>query len=223
MATTSPMTCCAKRHTRGSARPGAGCCTGASPRAWNCSTPRTRTASRPSSPSSTRRAGRPERAVAYYQRAADVAAGMFAHAEEIRLHEKALAIIAAMPPGRDRDSRELAVLEAMAAPLNARYGYSSPDVQQALERTVALAESLGRSDSTVAGLAALAGCAVRPGTHGRQPPDGHARAGPRRPRVRAGRAGSFRRRLFGHQPGDARPMGCVTSNWPPSWRAAPSG
>ncbi len=103
------------------------------------------------------RAGRPERAVVYCQRAADVAAGMFAHAEEIRLHDKALAIIAAMPQGRDRDSRELAVLEAMAAPLNARYGYSSPDVQQALERSIALAESLGRRDSRVAGLAALAG------------------------------------------------------------------
>ena len=101
------------------------------------------------------RAGRPERAVAYCQRAADVAAGMFAHAEEIRLHEKALSIIAAMPAGRDRDSRELAVLEAMAAPLNARYGYSSPDLQQALERTIALAESLGRRDSRVVGLAAL--------------------------------------------------------------------
>ena len=101
------------------------------------------------------RAGRPERAVAYYQRAADVAAGMFAHAEEIRLHERALAIIAATPPGRDRDSSELAVLEAMAAPLNARYGYSSPDVQQALERSIVLAESLGRRDSRVVGLAAL--------------------------------------------------------------------
>jgi DNA-binding SARP family transcriptional activator len=102
-------------------------------------------------------AGRPDRAVAYYRRAADIATGMFAHAEEIRLREKALDIIAAMPRGRDRDSRELAVLEAMAAPLNARYGYSSPDVQQALERSIALAESLGRRDSTVASLAALAG------------------------------------------------------------------
>jgi hypothetical protein len=62
-----------------------------------------------------------------------------------------------MPAGRDRDSRELAVLEAMAAPLNARYGYSSPYVQQALERSIALAESLGRTDSRVAGLAALGG------------------------------------------------------------------
>ena len=102
-------------------------------------------------------AGRPERAVAYYQRAADIAAGMFAHAEAIRLHEKALSIIATLPAGRDRDSRELAVVEAMAAPLNARDGYSSPGLQRALERTIALAGSLGRTDSTVAGLAALAG------------------------------------------------------------------
>jgi DNA-binding SARP family transcriptional activator/tetratricopeptide (TPR) repeat protein len=103
------------------------------------------------------RAGRPERAVAYYQRAADVAAGRFAHAEEIRLHQKALAIIAVMPPGRERDSRELAVQEAIAAPLTARYSYSAPDVQQALERSIALADSLGRWDSRVAGLAALGG------------------------------------------------------------------
>ena len=101
------------------------------------------------------RAGRPERAMAYYQRAAEVAAGMFAHTEAIRLHEKALSIVAALPEGRDRDSREVAVLEAMAAPLNARYGYSSPGLQRALERTIALAESLGRKDSTVAGMAAL--------------------------------------------------------------------
>ena len=101
------------------------------------------------------RGGRPERAVAYYRRAADVAGGRFAHAEAIRLHQQALSIIAAMPAGRDRDSRELAVLEAMAAPLNARDGYSSPELQQTLERSVALAESLGRKDSTVAGMAAL--------------------------------------------------------------------
>jgi DNA-binding SARP family transcriptional activator/tetratricopeptide (TPR) repeat protein len=99
--------------------------------------------------------GRPERAVAYYQRAADVAAGRFAHAEAIRLHKQALSIVHRLPAGRDRDRQELAVLEAMAAPLNARYGYSSPDLQQALERSIALAESLGRKDSTLTGLTAL--------------------------------------------------------------------
>jgi tetratricopeptide (TPR) repeat protein len=101
------------------------------------------------------RGGRPDRAVAYYRRAADAAAGVFAHAEAIRLHKEALSIVRSMPGGRDRDRQELAVLEAMAAPLNARYGYSSQELQQALERSVDLAVSLERKDSTVAGLVAL--------------------------------------------------------------------
>ncbi len=101
------------------------------------------------------RGGRGDRALAYYRRAADVAAGRLAHAEAIRLHREALSIIEAMPAGRGRDSHELAVLEAMAAPLNARHGYSSPDLQQALERSIVLAESLGRKDSMVTGLVAL--------------------------------------------------------------------
>ena len=101
--------------------------------------------------------GRPERAVAYYRRAADVAAGMFAHAEAIRLHEQALSIVRDLPEGRDRDRQELAVLEAIAAPLNARHGYSSPEVQRTLERSIALAEALGRKDSIITGLVSLWG------------------------------------------------------------------
>ena len=101
------------------------------------------------------RGGRPARAVTYYRRAADVAAGRFAHAEAIRLDQQALSIVRNLPEGRDRDARELEVLEAMAAPLNARYGYSSPELQQTLERSIALAESLGRKDSILTGLVAL--------------------------------------------------------------------
>ena len=101
------------------------------------------------------RGGRPMRALAYYQRAAGVAASRFGHAEAVRLHEKALSIIAARPAGGDRDARELAVLESMAAPLNAMNGYSSKRLEQTLERSIALAESLGRTGSTVTGMAAL--------------------------------------------------------------------
>jgi DNA-binding SARP family transcriptional activator/tetratricopeptide (TPR) repeat protein len=101
------------------------------------------------------RGGRPDRALAYYRRAAQVAAGRFGHAEAIRLLREALSVIRTMPAGGGRDSQELAVLEVMAAPLNARHGYSSPDLQQVLERSIALAESLGRKDSTITGLVAL--------------------------------------------------------------------
>jgi DNA-binding SARP family transcriptional activator len=101
------------------------------------------------------RGGRPGRAVAYYQRAANVAAGMFAHTEAIRLGKEALTLLRSLPGGRDRDRQELAVLEAMAAPLTARYGYSSPDLWKGLERSVDLAESLGHRDSLLTGLVAL--------------------------------------------------------------------
>jgi len=103
------------------------------------------------------RGGRPARAVAYYRRAADVAAGMFAHVEAVRLHKEALSIVRDLPPGKDRDSQELAVLEGMAAPLNARYGYSSRELQQTLERSIHLAGSLGRTGSSVSGMVALWG------------------------------------------------------------------
>jgi DNA-binding SARP family transcriptional activator/tetratricopeptide (TPR) repeat protein len=103
------------------------------------------------------RGGRPARAVSYYRRAADVAAGMFAHAEAIRLHEEALSVIGGLPAGRDRDRQELAVRESMAAPLNARYGYSSPGLQHTLERSIALAETLGDRQSALTGVVALWG------------------------------------------------------------------
>ena len=101
------------------------------------------------------RGGQLTRAVAYYRRAADVAAARFAHAEAIRLHTEALSIVRRLPDGRDRDRQELEVLHAMAAPLNAGYGYSSPELEQALERALILAESLGRRDATLTSLVSL--------------------------------------------------------------------
>jgi DNA-binding SARP family transcriptional activator/tetratricopeptide (TPR) repeat protein len=98
------------------------------------------------------RGGRPDRAVAYYRRAADVAASRFAYAEAIRLHKEALSILLALPEGRDRDRQELEVLEVIAAPLNARHGYSSPALQETLGRSIVLAEGLGLRDSTFAAL-----------------------------------------------------------------------
>jgi DNA-binding SARP family transcriptional activator len=101
------------------------------------------------------RAGGQAKAVAYHRRAAQVAASRFAHAEAIRLYREALSLIKAMPEGRDRDSLELSVLIALAAPLNAREGYASRVLERDLRRSIALAESLGRDDLVQAGLIAL--------------------------------------------------------------------
>jgi tetratricopeptide (TPR) repeat protein len=101
------------------------------------------------------RGGRPDRARAYYDRAAEVAAQRFAAPEAIRLRRKALGIIAAQPPGRQRDQRELDCLLAMAAPLNASLGYSSPDLREVLERAVQLAEDIGSNRRLVTSLIGL--------------------------------------------------------------------
>jgi hypothetical protein len=101
------------------------------------------------------RGGRPDQAVAYYRRAADVAAGTFAHAEAIRLHQAALGVLAGRPAGQHRQERELAVLEAMAAPLNARHGFASAELRRTLERTVAVATELGRTESVLTGVVGL--------------------------------------------------------------------
>src|SRR6516162_9272149 len=103
------------------------------------------------------RGGRPRRAMAYYQRAADAATAVFAHAEAVRLYKEALAIIGKLPAGKDRDRQELAVLEAMAGPLNARYGHSSPELEQTAERSITLARSLGRTASMLTDMFALWG------------------------------------------------------------------
>jgi DNA-binding SARP family transcriptional activator len=99
--------------------------------------------------------GQPARAVTYYQQAAEIAAGRFAHGEAIRLYREALALLRGLPAGPGRDSEELAVLSAMAAPLNARDGYASPELHGLLGRSITLAESLGRTESLITGLVTM--------------------------------------------------------------------
>ena len=101
------------------------------------------------------RAGGQAKAVAFYQRAAQVATARFAHGEAIRLCREALTVIRAMPEGRGRDSLELSALTAVAAPLAAREGYSSRALEQDLRRSIALAESLGQASLAQAGLVGL--------------------------------------------------------------------
>ncbi|MBH0122510.1 AAA family ATPase [Rhodococcus sp. CX] len=100
------------------------------------------------------RGGRPDRAVPYYRRAAEIATRRFAYADAVRLHRHALALVREHP-GSGSAARELAILEALAAPLNARYGYSSPELQHTLERSIELADTLGRTESTIVGLVGL--------------------------------------------------------------------
>jgi hypothetical protein len=93
--------------------------------------------------------------VRYFHRAAELAAGMFAHTEAIRLYDEALSIVRSLPAGRSRSREELAVLEAVAAPLNARDGYASPRLRETHDRMIRLAEDLGQRDALLTGLVGL--------------------------------------------------------------------
>ena len=101
-----------------------------------------------------RRGGRPDRALPYHRRAAELAEALFAHAEAIRQHEQSLELIGELP-GPARDDLELGVLQAISAPLNASQGYASPALCEVLERSLALAERLGRLDVLVRDLVGL--------------------------------------------------------------------
>jgi len=106
------------------------------------------------------RSGDPARAIPYLSVAADRAKNRYANEEAVGLYKEALSIVRDLPTGTDRDSQELAILEAMAAPLAARNGYAYTELQQTLERSIDLAESLGRRTSTIIGLVSLWGSRV---------------------------------------------------------------
>jgi predicted ATPase len=90
-------------------------------------------------------------------RAAEVATGVFANQKAIRHYRRAAELLRHAPPGRERDAAELAIRAAMAAPLNAQYGYASAEVQAALERTRDLAEQLGDTRLLLISLVGLFG------------------------------------------------------------------
>jgi DNA-binding SARP family transcriptional activator len=103
------------------------------------------------------RAGRPARAVPHHVRAAEVATGVFANQKAVRHYRRAAELLRQAPAGPERDASELAIRAAMAAPLNARHGYASGELQAVLERTRDLAERLGDTRLQLISLVGLFG------------------------------------------------------------------
>jgi DNA-binding SARP family transcriptional activator/tetratricopeptide (TPR) repeat protein len=91
------------------------------------------------------RADRPARALPHHVRAAEAASHVFANQKAIRHYRRAAALLRHVPAGHRRDSTELAIRNAMAAPLNARYGYACAELQEVLARAGELAGQLGDS------------------------------------------------------------------------------
>src|SRR5262249_8783941 len=70
------------------------------------------------------RGGQPARAIGFFARAAEVAARVSANEEAIRHFTQALALLDRLPPGRERDDRELTLRDPLSAALNSARGYS---------------------------------------------------------------------------------------------------
>ena len=166
------------------------------------------------------RGGRPGPAVAYYQRAAEVAAGRFAYAEAVRLHRRALSVIRGLPPGREprpagarRPGRPGRAAQCPARLLRARAGAGSG-------ASVTLADAQGRRDCTAHCAGRAVDHAVRARTNGRGLPDGDPRPGPGRPGRGSERPGTLRGGRVSRQPGAARGGHAITWDSPPGWPPA---
>jgi tetratricopeptide (TPR) repeat protein len=89
------------------------------------------------------RGGQPARAVPFFERAAAVATRVSAHEEAMRCLTHALSIVEALPAGRERDERELALRSNLSIVLNSARGYAAPEVERNLDRVFALSRSMG--------------------------------------------------------------------------------
>ncbi|MDQ3677047.1 MAG: AAA family ATPase [Actinomycetota bacterium] len=88
-------------------------------------------------------AGWRERAIGFYARSAEVAQRVYANERAIDLFSKALELLDAEPPTRQRDERELALGTALGAPLVAIKGYGAPEVRDVYLRALELCARLG--------------------------------------------------------------------------------
>jgi DNA-binding SARP family transcriptional activator len=88
--------------------------------------------------------GQPAKAVPFLERAAAVATRVSANEEAIRRLNHALTLLASLPPGRDRDHRELAIRSTLSVSLNSARGYAAPEVEDNLNRVLTLSRDDGR-------------------------------------------------------------------------------
>ena len=100
-------------------------------------------------------ASNPARALHFRMRAGAAAAGVFANATALESYRQALDIVAGLDPGAGRDAAELDARRPMSPPLTALHGYSCAELLENLERSVVLAERLGRPRVVVASLIGL--------------------------------------------------------------------
>jgi DNA-binding SARP family transcriptional activator len=107
-------------------------------------------------------AGMVEPAIDAYGVAGARAVAVSALEEAVTMFQRALALLAELPPSSDRDALELDIRIALGSPLVALEGYGSKDAHQLYERALSLCRKLHRSVEPPIlrglGLARLQGC-----------------------------------------------------------------
>jgi predicted ATPase/DNA-binding winged helix-turn-helix (wHTH) protein len=83
------------------------------------------------------------RATKYLQQAAVVAQRLYANEDAINLLSRGLALLEQLPPGAKRDTQELNLQLALAPLYRMTKGWTSPEVEQALERAMELCDKVG--------------------------------------------------------------------------------
>jgi predicted ATPase/transcriptional regulator with XRE-family HTH domain len=91
------------------------------------------------------RAGIAARAIAYYQRAAQVAHRLAAVEETISHLNRALTLLLAQPETPARIQQELALQVALGAPLIAARGYTAPELEHAFNRAYEICQQIGET------------------------------------------------------------------------------
>ncbi len=84
-----------------------------------------------------------EQAIPYYQRAAAVAQGVYANEDAINLLSRSLHLLEQLPAGSRRDKQELFLQLALASIYRVTKGWAAPEVEQVLDRALALCDRVG--------------------------------------------------------------------------------
>ena len=103
-------------------------------------------------------AGLAERAIPYWRRAGELAAGRSANVEAIAHLGKALELLGTLPNSREQPDDELNLQLAIGGPLLATRGYAAPEVERTYSRAWALCDRLGRPAELFAVLRGLWNC-----------------------------------------------------------------
>lgn len=89
------------------------------------------------------RAGMLEQAIPYYQRAAAVAQRVYANEDAIEILVRALELLTLLPPSPVRDAQELRLVLALGPIYRVTRGWTAPELERVVKRSLALCETAG--------------------------------------------------------------------------------